>query len=524
MYDILIKNAHIADGTGNPMYHADVAVKDGKIEKIGYNLNIDAEKVIDGKGKVLAPGFIDAHSHLDTGIEGAHRCLHMLQQGVTTVIGGMCGDSPVPFTQEHFSDCLRSIGGTYSEESLRCRTSLADYRRYLKDLPLGVNFTFLIGHGLLRAAVMGYADRKATPDELAKMQRLLRQCMEEGAMGLSFGLRYPPGSYADTGELIALAQVVAEYGGVITAHVRGEGETLIESTHEMLQVVRATGVRYVHSHHKAMGSPMNWNKTAATLSMMEKAIDEGFDVFCDQYPYIASSNGLKAFIPQHLHASGVENMVKLVTDPALRAALRPEVLKIAASERPFQYTMIGDSVSHPGYNGRMLLEIAEEKGTDPFDLLCDILRDDNMTTTAIYFSMCEEDIERVMRWDRAMIGTDGGYGQKPTDHPRTFGTFPRVLGRYVREKKIITLENAIRKMTYLPAMVYNLPTKGLIREGMDADLVLFDPETVADLGDFTQPARGNTGFACVVVNGKIALENDRVTGALAGKQLFREGQ
>ena len=395
---------------------------------------------------------------------------------------------------------------------------------HLKDLPLGVNFTFLIGHGLLRAAVMGYADRKATPDELAKMQRLLRQCMEEGAMGLSFGLRYPPGSYADTGELIALAQVVAEYGGVITAHVRGEGETLIESTHEMLQVVRATGVRYVHSHHKAMGSPMNWKKTAATLSMMEKAIDEGFDIFCDQYPYIASSNGLKAFIPQHLHASGVENMVKLVTDPALRAALRPEVLKIAASERPFQYTMIGDSVSHPGYNGRMLLEIAEEKGTDPFDLLCDILRDDNMTTTAIYFSMCEEDIERVMRWDRAMIGSDGGYGQKPTDHPRTFGTFPRVLGRYVREKKIITLENAIRKMTSLPAMVYNLPTKGLIRAGMDADLVLFDPETVADLGDFTQPARGNTGFVCVVVNGKIALENDRVTGALAGKQLFREGQ
>ena len=524
MYDILIKNAHIADGTGNPMYHADVAVKDGKIEKIGYNLNIDAEKVIDGTGKVLAPGFIDAHSHLDGRIEEVNHCRHMLAQGVTTVIGGMCGDSPVPFTQEHFSDCLRSIGGTYSEESLRCRTSLADYRRHLKDLPLGVNFTFLIGHGLLRAAVMGYADRKATPDELAKMQRLLRQCMEEGAMGLSFGLRYPPGSYADTGELIALAQVVAEYGGVITAHVRGEGETLIESTHEMLQVVRTTGVRYVHSHHKAMGSPMNWNKTAATLSMMEKAIDEGFDIFCDQYPYIASSNGLKAFIPQHLHASSVENMVKLVTDPALRAALRPEVLKIAASERPFQYTMIGDSVSHPGYNGRMLLEIAEEKGTDPFDLLCDILRDDNMTTTAIYFSMCEEDIERVMRWDRAMIGTDGGYGQKPTDHPRTFGTFPRVLGRYVREKKIITLENAIRKMTYLPAMVYNLPTKGLIRECMDADLVLFDPETVADLGDFTQPARGNTGFACVVVNGKIALENDRVTGALAGKQLFREGQ
>ena len=523
MYDLIIRSAHIADGTGNPMYHADVAVKDGKIAKIGYNLKVDAKKVIDGSGKVLAPGLIDAHSHLGGRIEEVNHCRHMLAQGVTTIIGGMCGDSPVPFTEEHFSDCLRSIGGTYTEESLGCRYSLVDYRRHLKDLPLGVNFTFLIGHGLLRAAVLGYENRTATPEELAKMQQLLRRCMEEGATGLSFGLRYPPGGYADTDELIALAQVVAEYGGVVTAHIRNEADTLIEATHELLQVVRATGVRYVHSHHKAMGGLMNWNKTAATLAMMEQAIAEGFDVFCDQYPYTASSNGLKALIPQHLHASGVDNMVSMVTDPARRAALKPAVLEIAASERPFRQTMIGDSASHPDYNGRMLNEIADEKGMEPFDLLCDVLRDDKMTTTAIYFSMSEDDIERVMRWDRSMIGSDGVSGQK-TDHPRTFGTFPRVLGCYVREKKIITLENAIRKMTYLPAMVYNLPTKGLIREGMDADLVLFDPKTVADLGDFKQPNRGNTGFACVVVNGEIALENDDVTGILAGKLLFRKNK
>ena len=521
MYDILLKNAHIADGTGNPMYHADLAVKDGKIARIGYNLRADAKRVIDGTGKVLAPGFIDAHSHMDTHIEEMYHCRHLLAQGVTTFIGGMCGDSPVPFSQEHFSDCLRSIGGSHSDTSLRARGSLADYRRHLKPLPLGANLTFLIGHSLLRAAVLGYESRKATPEELARMQHMLRQCMEEGAMGVSFGLIYPPGVYADTQEVMAIAQVVAEYGGVITAHVRGEGTTLIEATHEMLQVVRATGVRYVHSHHKAMGSPMNWNKTAATISMMEQAIAEGFDVFCDQYPYIASSNGLKALIPQHLHALGVEGMMNLLTDPAQRAALKPEVLKLAAAERPFQYTMIGDSASHPEYNGRMLNEVAAEQGVEPFDLLCDVLTADNMRSTGIYFSMSEDDIARVMQWDRSMIGSDGVSGQK-TDHPRTFGTFPRVLGRYVREKKIITLENAIRKMTYLPAMVYGLSTKGLIREGMDADLVLFDPETVADLGDFTQPTRGNTGFACVVVNGEIALENDQPTGALAGKLLFGE--
>ena len=221
MYDLIIRSARIADGTGNPMYHADVAVKDGKIEKIGRNLKIEAKKVIDGTGKVLAPGFIDAHSHLDTHIEEMHHCRHMLAQGVTTVIGGMCGDSPVPFSQEHFSDCLRSIGGTYSEESLRCRYSLTDYRRHLKPLPLGANLTFLIGHSLLRAAVLGYESRKATPEELARMQQMLRQCMGEGAMGVSFGLIYPPGVYADTQEVMAIAQVVAAYGGVITAHVRG---------------------------------------------------------------------------------------------------------------------------------------------------------------------------------------------------------------------------------------------------------------------------------------------------------------
>jgi N-acyl-D-amino-acid deacylase len=215
-------------------------------------------------------------------------------------------------------------------------------------------------------------------------------------------------------------------------------------------------------------------------------------------------------------------MIELVTDPAQRAELKPAVLQGKTSHERMKYIMVGDSTSHPEYNGRMLNEIADAMGIDPFDLLCDVLRDDKMTTTGIYFSMSEDDIERVMKWDRSMFGSDGGYGQKPTDHPRTFGTFPRVLGRYVREKKIITLENAIRKMTGLPAMVYNLPTKGLIREGMDADLVLFDPETVADLGDFAQPTRGNTGFACVLVNGQIALEKDCVTGTLAGKLLFRE--
>ena len=522
MYDILIKNARIADGTGNPMYHADVAVKDGKIAKIGYRLKAQAETVIDGTGKVLAPGFIDAHSHLDKRIEAVPHCAHMLRQGVTTIIGGMCGGSAAPISKEHFEDGLRVTGSNHSEDSIQARFDLESYIRHLDRIPLGNNVSFLVGHGNIRVAAMGYVSDKATPADLDKMRELTRQCMEAGAMGVSFGLIYPPGSYADTEELIAVAEVVAEYGGVITAHVRGEGNQLIEAADELLRVARATGVRTVHSHHKASGGPMNWNKTAATLSMMEKAIADGFDIFCDQYPYTASSNGMKANIPQELHALGVEKMIEMVTDPVQREELKPVILNGKTAHERFQYIMIGNSASHPEYAGRMLNEIADELGVDPYELHCDLLRDDKMGTTAIYHTACEEDVERVLKWDRTMIGSDGGSGEKPTGHPRTFGTFARVLGRYVREKQIITLENAVRKMTYLPAMVYNLSTKGLIREGMDADLVLFDPETVSDRGNYAEPALPNVGFACVLVNGKIALENDQVTGVLAGKTLFRE--
>ena len=521
MYDILIQKARIADGTGNPMYHADVAIKDGKIAKIGYRLKGQAEKVIDGTGKVLAPGFIDAHSHLDKRIEAVPHCGHMLAQGVTTIIGGMCGGSAAPISEQYYQDGLRITGIKHSEESLRARLSLDGYIRRLESIPLGCNFTFLVGHGNIRVAAMGYVAQKATPADLDRMRELTRQCMEAGAMGVSFGLIYPPGSYADTEEMIAVAEVVAEYGGVITAHIRGEGKNLIEATDELLQVARATGVRTVHSHHKASGGPMNWNKTAATISMMEKAIADGFDIFCDEYPYTASSNGMKSTIPDELHALGMEKLTEMMSDAKEREALRPVILNGKTSHERFRYIMIGNSSSHPEYAGRMLNDIADELGVDPYELHCDLLRDDKMGTTAIYLTACEEDVERVMKWERTMIGSDGGSGETRTGHPRTFGTFTRVLARYVRERKVVSLESAIRKMTYLPAMVYNLSTKGLIREGMDADLVLFDPETIADLGDFVEPAKGNVGLACVLVNGKIALENDQLTGAFNGKTLFR---
>ena len=520
MYDILIKNARIADGTGNPMYHADLAVKDGRIARISKALKAEARTVIDGKGKVLAPGFIDAHSHHDLVLERNPGCFNSLEQGITTLINGMCGLSPMPISEKHLEDGLRVVGTKHSEESRKARFGTSDYLKFV-DMPTGANMAYLVGHGNLRACVVGYADRKLTAEEQAEMEELLRQAMKAGCYGLSFGLIYPPGCYADTEEMIGLARVVAEFGGVITAHIRSENTRLVEAVEEMMEVTRKSNVRMIISHHKATGGYFSWNKTAATLSIMDHMVEQGYDVFCDQYPYTASATGLNTNIPQSMHVLGVDKLVEMLTTDEGRAELRKVIVGDQDPFDRFKYTMIGNSVSHPEYAGRMLNDIAREQGRDPYDIQCDLLRDDRLDTGAIFHTMCEEDVERVMQWPRAMVGTDSSYAPGDVgNHPRGFSTFVRILGRYVRERRVITLENAIRKMTYLPAMVYNLPTKGLIREGMDADLVLFDPETVGDNNDYADPYVKNSGLDYVIVGGEIAVRDNLYTGAMGGRQLL----
>ena len=518
MYDYIIRSARIADGTGNPMYHADLGVKDGKIARIGHHLDAEGAKMIDGTGKVLCPGFIDAHSHQDTSLEAGPECKNSVAQGITTFIGGMCGTSAGPISAKEAEERLEKGG---NPDSLKSRLHWADYMEYLNRRTYGANAIHLVGHGRLRRAADCFVNRSLTAEERGRMEDCLDECMRAGAHGLSFGLIYPPSSYADTDELVGLAKVVAKHGGTVTVHMRDEGDRLIEAVDEMMQVTRASGVRMIISHHKASQGAMNWNKTAATIAMMEKTIAEGYDVFCDQYPYTASSTSLRACIPGEYHTLGMEKLTEIMGDPAQRETLREAVCKGKSAKERFKYVMIGNSASHPEYSTRMLNEIAEEKGMDPYDLFCDVLHEDRMAVRAIYHTACEDDVKRVMQWHRAMIGTDSSYtaGSKG-NHPRCFGTFPRVLGRYVREQGVITLENAIRKMTYLPAMVYNLPTKGLIREGMDADLVLFDPETIIDKATYADPFALNEGLDMVMVGGKIALENNVPNGVLNGRVIL----
>jgi len=319
-----------------------------------------------------------------------------------------------------------------------------------------------------------------------------------------------------------MAKVAAAFGGVFTVHMRSENVRLLPALREMLEVTRASGCRTVISHHKSTGGLKCWGQTAETLPLLDAANSEGYDVYCDQYPYTASATGLNTDIPSSLHSLPVSKLLELVTTREGRDWLRPQVLGNQTPEERFVHTMIGSSACHPGLCGKMLPDAARELGLDPYELLMDLLRDDKLGTGGIFHTMCEEDVARVMRWPRAMVGTDGIMrSDAPPGHPRARGTFPRVLARYVRERNVITLENAIRKMTSLPAQVYSLRSKGLIRPGMDADLVLLDPDAVSDNATYAQPSLRNSGIDRVWACGTLAVEDGVATGALAGKILKR---
>lgn len=524
MYDLLIKNAYVLDGTGAEGFHSDIGISGGKIAAMAQAINAQAESVIDASGLTLAPGFIDAHSHQDVIVEEYPECICAVEQGITTQITGMCGDSAAPVSPRHIDDALRiisSLKGGALPSPVETRFTFGGYLDHI-DKPLGTNMAFLVGHGMIRAAVMGFENRKPTAYETEQMKALVQQAMDGGAFGISFGLIYPPGSYCDAEEMSELCKVVAQNGGVMTVHVRSESSGLIEAVEEMLGVVRASGVRCVISHHKATGGSANWGKTAKTLELIQKINAEGYDVFTDQYPYTASATGLSTNIPDDMFTLGTDKLIAMLSSAQGRSELRPLILGTSTPKERFKYTMIGSSPAHPEYNGRMLNDIADELNIDPYELQCDILRDDKLLTGGIYHTMSEDDLKRVMQYRRTMVGTDGmWYPGCGGCHPRSIGTFPRVLGRYVREKQYITLPEAIRRMTSLPAQVYGLKDKGLIVKGYDADMVLFDTDKIIDRADYGAFRTRCEGLNYVIVGGKTAAENAVFTGTKAGRIIRR---
>ena len=520
MYDIIIKNGRIIDGSGMPAYLSDLAIQSGKIARIGKGLvGGEGTRIIDAGGLVVTPGFIDSHSHADSAVLTYPDQIEKVEQGITTSVAGQCGSSPAPISRDISPDSTATIGDF--GRRVEIMRTMGSFLSVAKDVPQGANIAILVGHGNLRKAVMGMENREPTAEELEKMKALLREGLEAGALGLSFGLIYPPSCYAQTDELIELAKVVGEYHAVVAAHIRNESESLIKSVDEFIRVIRESGTRGVISHHKAAGRE-NWGKVNATLRLIDEACAEGVDLFCDVYPYIASSTSLSSrFIPKECCSGGNAGIVKLLSDPIERQKIKERNIRTRGWDQSM--VLITVCSAYRQYEGKFLPEIAELHGKDVHETALDLICDSKNNVRACYFTMCEADVETVLAHPRAMVGTDSGVqGTMNCYHPRLRGTYPRVLGRYVRERDVTTLPEMIRKMTSMPAAVYELTGKGLLREGFDADICIFDPDRIIDRAEFVNCHNRAEGLNYVLVGGEVVVENAVYQEKRNGRVLLRQ--
>jgi len=499
-YDLLIRNGRVVDGTGAPWRRADVAVHGDTIVAVAQHLDGTARRAVDAGGRVVAPGFIDLHSHARRGIFEVPSAENYVRQGVTTLVEGPDGSSPLPLGP--FLDKLEALGP-------------------------GVNFASLVGHGSIREAVLGRANRPPAAAELARMQELVRQAMREGAFGLSTGLFYVPGSFARIDEVIALARVAGELGGIHTSHMRDEAGQVLESVKETIAIGEEGRLPTQLTHHKMIGRAA-WGKSAESLRLIQEARERGVDVTIDQYPYTASSTALQAaLLPAWALEGGAESLRLRLADPAERARILEVVKDKIRNERgggdPRNIVIAACGFDH-ALEGRTLASILEGRGLAPTlenaaELALEIV--ERGGASGIFHAISEPDVERILVSPYTMIASDGeipGFGQG-APHPRSYGTFARVLAVYVREKGLLTLEEAIRKMTSLPAARLGLGDRGLVRPGMKADLVVLDPQAVRDRATFEKPHQYAEGVSLVVVNGQLVLDGERMTGLRPGRVL-----
>lgn len=527
MYDYVLKNAVIADGTGAPLYTGSVCIQGGNIAAIVPEFEGELRRVIDVAGRVVAPGFIDIHTHSDTiPLMREMNPESKLYQGVTLEITGNCGISHLPVTPEKRRELTEfynamlpaSVAFTPLENA-----SVAEYAAAVARCPPAIHYGVLIGHGTLRGAVVGFEMRPPTPEEQRRMEQLLDQQLEQGAFGLSLGLIYPPSSFAQQAELVGLAKVLASRDRILAVHMRNESDQVFEAVEEMLEVARRSGVRLEISHLKLMGKGQ-WGRTGELLERLERARGEGVRVTCDQYPYNASSTGLSALAPGWAHAGGVAQLTLRAQHPtaALLQAVQAEMERRGG---PPAVLVVDTHGCLPECDGKTVQEIARLWGVDPAQAAVDCLARSGGTVSCIYYTMDMEDVCCIMRDLHISVGSDGvSYEYKTAAkskfHPRNFGTFPRFL-QTVREKKLLPLEKAVYKMTGLPASVLGLTDRGKIQVGMAADLTVFDPERVADRSTYLDAAVKPLGIDYVFVEGEPALELGVQTASRRGRVLLR---
>lgn len=504
MLDLVIKNGNLYDGLGGEPKKLDIAVKDGKIAKISENIDCEAAKVIDASGLCVTPGFIDSHSHSDTALLSRPQMKEKCEQGITSAISGQCGSSIVP---KLFSD----------DERLH---SLANLKEAIKDIPQGSNTALLVGHGTIRRSAMGLENRKPTEQELAKMISLVKESIRDGALGVSYGLIYTPGNFSETDELVALAKAAAEEGGLIAAHMRNEGDTVVEAAEEFIGIAKASGARAVISHHKS-ALKRNWGKINTTLRMIDEANANGADVYCDVYPYTASHTSMSAtFVPKEYHADG--KVVENLKDPETRKKIIEINLKNPTRHK-IDWTLVTRCEGYPQYCGRYVSDIASEMGVSDIEAALTLIEISNNSCGACYFTMNEDDVATVIRHPRSMICTDSGVVMNDSPyHPRLRAAFPKAIRRFVKELGIVSLPEMIRKMTSLPAHVYGFNSKGVLKEGYDADICIFDYEKLTDRAEYTNPHLHAEGLNYVIIGGAIVAEDAIYTGATPAKLLLKE--
>jgi N-acyl-D-amino-acid deacylase len=523
--DVKIVGGQVIDGTGAPARRADVGLTGDRITAVGDLAAEPAGRTIEAAGRVVTPGFIDMHSHSDWRLWGNRRAESKIRQGVTTEVVGNCGFSPAPVADEYRSEMAGFAlyvppGMDFSWRSVR------DYLARYESEGVALNVAQLIGHGTLRLAAMGFARRPPTAGEQRAMERMMDEAMADGAWGLATGLIYAPGSYAATEEIIGIARRAAGRG-FYASHIRGEGATLLDAVAEAIRVGREGGLPAQVSHIKAAGRP-NWGKVADALALIDAARAQGQDVMADVYPYTASSTTLRTLLPDWVLEGGIDAMLKRLADPRDRERIRRELTGGGEGLlRGLEWSdiMVAYAPSRPEAQGRRLAEIAAARGEDPLDAAIEVIVAEQGKGYMILFQLDEADLRRALAHPHVMIGSDGSAlaAEGPLavgkPHPRSYGTFPRVLGRYARDEGALTLPEAVWKMTGLPARRLRLADRGVLAPGAMADVVVFDAATVADRATYEDPHRYAAGIGHVLVNGRVVVADGEHTGALPGRVL-----
>lgn len=531
MYDLLIKDATIVDGTEKPRYLADIGIFNEKIVKIGKIEKSKARKIINAAGLIVSPGFIDIHSHADLSILYYPKALDKIKQGVTTQVIGNCGFSVAPVKdkdKEIWKENISEIVGTFKDFTWDWN-KFGEYLNQLKKRKTATNIIPLVGYGAIRNYISGFRNYQYKLEDLAKVKKLIAQTFEEGARGISFGLIYPPTVYADKKEITEICDFVSRNKKLISCHIRNEGNYLVDSVKEIIKIAKISGGNIEISHFKVMGK-MNWcKKLEESLELINEANEEGCCIDFDQYPYTAVSTYLKAVLPPWVNIGGNSRMLERIKSEKNRRIIKGEFKSppkkdigwdnfIYLINQEWEKIIIAgiDSEKNKYLQGKSIYEIASIRNESPEDVIFNLLREEKGRVAMIAFLMSEEDVIRIMKNRYQKVGSDSIYNSHP--HPRTYGSFPRIIRKYVREKKVLSLEEAIYKMTYATAKKLNISNRGIIGENKFADIVIFDFENITDKSTYDDPIKYPDGIKYVIVNGSIVF-GEELSESLPGKIL-----